>query len=81
MPPESSSDSLYGFRRRALWLVWIGLAFAFVWYAWELVLLAFAGFLLAIILRTFSTGLQNIRVWGRELRMLRLSPRSWCSSA
>jgi len=49
MPPESSSDSLYGFRRRAIWLVCIGLAFAFVWYAWELVLLAFAGFLLAII--------------------------------
>lgn len=54
MQPESSSDSLYGFRRRALLLVCIGLAFAFVWYAWELILLAFAGFLLAIILRTFS---------------------------
>lgn len=54
MPPEARSDSFAGFRRRALWLVCIGLVFAFIWYAWELVLLAFAGFLLAIILRTFS---------------------------
>ena len=49
-----------GLRRALLWVVWTAIAFLFVWYAWRLLLLAFAGLLLAVILHAFAEGFQRI---------------------
>jgi predicted PurR-regulated permease PerM len=42
------------FQRRSLWLVSVGLAILFIGYAQRLIILAFAGCLLAILLRTVA---------------------------
>ncbi|HEY5084414.1 MAG TPA: hypothetical protein VII48_07835, partial [Rhizomicrobium sp.] len=41
-------------RRSLFWATGIALVFLFVWYAWEVLFLAFAGLLLAIILRALA---------------------------
>lgn len=50
----SDASSGREIRRAMVWIIWTALIFLFVWYAWELLFLAFAGFLLAIILRTLA---------------------------
>lgn len=54
-------------RRTLLWVVVVALLFLFVWYAWELIFLAFAGLLLAIILRAIADWVES---------RTRLGPRS-----
>ncbi|HEY6988209.1 MAG TPA: AI-2E family transporter [Bryobacteraceae bacterium] len=49
-PAGLSIDS----RRTLLWAACIAIAFLFVWYAWKLLLLAFAGLLLAVIIHAFA---------------------------
>ena len=49
-----------GLRRTLIWAIWTAIAFLFVWYAWRLLLLAFAGLLLAVILHAFADGFQRI---------------------
>lgn len=50
----ASDDGFREFQRRSLWLIAVGLAIIFVCFAWKLLILAFAGLLLAILLRTFA---------------------------
>ena len=51
--------------KRALFrVIWTAIAFLFVWYAWRLLLLAFAGLLLAIILHAFADGFQRLTQLG-----------------
>lgn len=54
--------------KRALFrVIWTAIAFLFVWYAWRLLLLAFAGILLAIILHAFADVFQRWTHLGPKL--------------
>jgi predicted PurR-regulated permease PerM len=55
----ASAGGFREFQRRSLWLISVGLAFFFVGYAWRLIILAFAGCLLAIMLRTFADWIRD----------------------
>jgi predicted PurR-regulated permease PerM len=55
----SSTGGFREFQRRALWLIFVGLAILFVCYAWRLIMLTFAGCLLAIVLRTFADWIEE----------------------
>ena len=57
--PDARSDRFREIRYTLLWLVGIALIFLFVWYAWELLFLAFAGLLLAILLRTIADWIER----------------------
>jgi predicted PurR-regulated permease PerM len=57
--PTASDIGFREFQRRSLWLISVGLAMIFVCYAWRLLILAFAGFLLAILLRTFADWIEK----------------------
>lgn len=52
-------DTFRVIRRTLLWIIGIALIFLFVWYAWELLFLAFAGLLLAIILRALADWIEE----------------------
>jgi predicted PurR-regulated permease PerM len=54
----ASDEGFREFQRRSLWLISIGLAIVFVCYAWRLLILMFAGLLLAILLRTFADWIE-----------------------
>lgn len=54
MPPSQSTPD-----RRLLWIAGALLAFWFVWFQWRLLLLAFAGLLLAIILHSISSWVER----------------------
>lgn len=54
-------------RHAMVWIIWTALIFLFVWYAWELLFLAFAGFLLAIILRTLADWVATRTGFGDSL--------------
>lgn len=56
---STGDDIIREIRLTLLWVAGLAVLFLFVWYAWELIFLAFAGFLLAIILRTFSTWFEE----------------------
>lgn len=62
----ASSSGFREFQRRSLWLISVGLAILFVCYAWRLIILTFAGCLLAIVFRTFADWIEE---------HLRLGPR------
>ncbi len=53
------NDPFRQIRYALLWLTCIALAFLFIWYAWKLLFLAFAGVLLAIILHTFADWIER----------------------
>lgn len=57
--PRIPGGTARDFRRTWLWIVATALIFLFVWYAWELLFLAFAGLLLAIILRAMADWVQE----------------------
>jgi predicted PurR-regulated permease PerM len=48
------SNTFREFRRKSLWLASLTPVFSVVWYVRGLIFLAFAGFLVAILLRTFA---------------------------
>lgn len=54
-PRQTAGD----LRRTLIWAVWIALIFLFLWYAWEVLFLAFAGLLLAIILRAAADWIED----------------------
>ncbi len=57
--PKTSDDTFYVIRRTLLWIVGVAAVFLFVWYAWEVLFLAFAGLLLAIILRALADWIEH----------------------
>jgi predicted PurR-regulated permease PerM len=64
---SASSDGFREFQRRSLWLISVGLTIVFVCYAWRLLILVFAGFLLAILLRTLADWIQKHSRLGANL--------------
>lgn len=54
-----ADESYHEARRILLWIAAAALIFLFVWYAWELLFLAFAGLLLAIILRALTDWVES----------------------
>ncbi len=50
----------FDLRRTLAWVIWTAVAFLFVWYAWKLLLLAFAGLLLAVILHALADGVESL---------------------
>ena len=57
--PRTDDESFRVVRCAMLWVVGITLIFLFVWYAWEVLFLAFAGVLLAVVLRAIADWLEN----------------------
>lgn len=57
--PKLPEGTAREYRRVLTWIVATALIFLFVWYAWELLFLAFAGLLLAIILRAMADWVQE----------------------
>jgi predicted PurR-regulated permease PerM len=64
---SASDNGFQEFQRRSLWLISIGLAIVFVCFAWRLLILAFAGFLLAILLRTLADWIEAHTLLGPNL--------------
>jgi predicted PurR-regulated permease PerM len=56
---KSPDETFHEIRRTLVWIVCIALMFLFVWYAWELIFLSFAGLLLAIVLRTLADWIET----------------------
>lgn len=56
--PQPSGEIFSAIRRSLFWAAGIALAFLFVWYAWEVLFLAFAGLLLAIILSALADWIE-----------------------
>jgi predicted PurR-regulated permease PerM len=63
----ASENGFREFQRRSLWLISVGLAIVFVCYAWKLLILAFAGLLLAILLRTLADWIEKHTGFGPNL--------------
>ena len=65
--PQVGDPNFRAVKRILLCITGIALLFLFVWYAWELLFLAFAGLLLAIILRAMSDWARyfpkSLRCW------------------
>ncbi len=65
--PMAPDETFRVIKRTLLWIVWIALIFLFVWYAWELIFLTFAGLLLAIILHTLAEWIESHTPLGPRL--------------
>lgn len=57
---RSATGSGVSLRRVLASVIWTTIGFLFVWYAWRLLLIAFAGLLLAVILHAFADGFQRL---------------------
>lgn len=57
--PKATDETYREARRILLWIAAVALIFLFVWFAWELLFLAFAALLLAIILRALADWVQR----------------------
>ena len=57
--PQTPDEIFHVIRRTLFWLAGLAIIFLFVWYAWEVLFLAFAGLLLAIILRALADWIER----------------------